>query len=279
MKLSGFTFVRNAIKHDYQIEESIRSALPIVDEYVVNVGRSEDGTLELVRSIDSPKIKIIETVWDDNLRTDGRLFGMQQDIALANCTGDWAFLLQADEVVHEHDLPVITDALRRYHDRPDVLGLVFRVLHFKGDYWSVDPWMYHWATRIIRRRPNIHSATDGYDFEIDGRPDVLKNHPESLRIKARIFHYGYARDSSALREKRRYQLRRHEGERWTEDEMDALAEIEAKFPTYDVLKDYRGSHPKVMERRVLAASRLKPRRSRWLNPRFYQEVWKHGFRG
>ena len=51
VKVSGFTIVRNAIKLDFPVEASIRSLLPVCDEVVVNVGRSEDGTLELVRAI------------------------------------------------------------------------------------------------------------------------------------------------------------------------------------------------------------------------------------
>ncbi len=50
VKISGFTIVRNAIKLDFPVEASIRSILPVCDEVVVNVGRSEDETLELVRS-------------------------------------------------------------------------------------------------------------------------------------------------------------------------------------------------------------------------------------
>ena len=68
MKVSGFTFVRNAVKYDYPVVESIRSILPAVDEFIVNVGRCDDGTLELIRSIRDPKIKIVESVWDETLR-------------------------------------------------------------------------------------------------------------------------------------------------------------------------------------------------------------------
>ena len=70
MKVSGFTFVRNAVKYDYPVVESIRSILPVVDEFIVNIGRCEDGTLELIRSIGDPKIEIVESVWDATLRKD-----------------------------------------------------------------------------------------------------------------------------------------------------------------------------------------------------------------
>jgi glycosyltransferase involved in cell wall biosynthesis len=103
MKIAGFTFVRNAIKYDYPIIEAITSILPICDELVVAVGNSEDGTLELIQSIDSPKIKIIETIWDDSLREGGRVLAVETDKALAAISPDanWCFYIQGDEVVHE----------------------------------------------------------------------------------------------------------------------------------------------------------------------------------
>src|SRR5213083_1850014 len=125
MKVSGFTFCRNAVRYDYPLVESIRS-------------------------IGDPKIRMIESVWDETLRKDGLIYAQQTNIALAQCTGDWAFYLQADEVIHEDDVPRIVEAMRTYHRRSEVKGLVFRYLHFVGDYWSVNPWFYHKAVRIIR---------------------------------------------------------------------------------------------------------------------------------
>ena len=45
MKVTGFSFVRNAIKFDYPVFEAITSILPLCDEFVVAVGKSEDDTL------------------------------------------------------------------------------------------------------------------------------------------------------------------------------------------------------------------------------------------
>jgi hypothetical protein len=279
MKVSGFTLIRNALKFDFPIVESITSLLPLVDEYVVNVGRSEDDTLGLVRSIGSPKIRIVETVWDDSLKTDGKLFGTQQDLALSHCTGDWAFCLQADEVVHEDHLPVIRRAMEQYLDRPEVIAIVLRVLHFKGDYWSLDPWMYHRATRIVRNNGTIRSAIDGFDFEVEGGQGVIKNGTAGRLIPAQIFHYGYARRPEALLEKRRYQIRRHEGDRLSEERIDTWAEQDAQFLDYAILKNFRGTHPKVMQERISRAPRIRPYRNRWLSLDFYRRVLKHGFRG
>ena len=112
MTVSGFTFCRNAVKYDYPLVESIKSALPLCDEFIVNVGRCEDGTLELVQSIGDPRIKIVESVWDESLRKDGLIYSQQTNIALSHCTGDWAFYIQADEVVHEDDLPVLRRSMK-----------------------------------------------------------------------------------------------------------------------------------------------------------------------
>lgn len=103
MKVSGFTIVRNALKYDYPVLEAINSVLPLCDESVVAVGNSEDTTMDLIKSIQSSKIKIIETVWDDTLRAGGRTFAMETDKAFQSVSqdADWRFYIQADEVLHE----------------------------------------------------------------------------------------------------------------------------------------------------------------------------------
>jgi hypothetical protein len=267
------------IKYDFPIVESIHSILPVVDEYIVNVGKSEDDTLDLIRGIKSDKIRIVESVWDDSLIKDGRIFGIQQDIALSHCTGDWAFCLQADEVVHEDDLPVIRSAMEEYLDQPEVLGIVFRVLHFKGDYWSLDPWMYRKATRIVRNNGKIRSTVDCCDFQVEGSSKMIKSSSGSRLIGARIFHYGWVKDPKVLREKLRFQISRHDGHRLTEQAIDDQALFRSQYPTYDILKEFWGTHPQVMQERVLKARRLRPRINRWLNWRFYREVFAHGFKG
>src|SRR2546427_12073408 len=109
MKISGFTFCRNIVRYDYPIIESIRSILPIVDEFIVNVGRCDDGTLELIQSIGDPKIRIVESVWDETLRKDGLIYAQQTNIALSHCTGDCALYIQADVCVLEDELSFINE--------------------------------------------------------------------------------------------------------------------------------------------------------------------------
>lgn len=281
MKISGFTFCRNAIKYDYPIVESIQSILPIVDEFIVNVGNSEDETLKLIQSIGDPKIRIIESVWDESLKKDGLILSQQTNIALRQCTGDWAFYLQADEVVHEEDRPGLVWKMKEALTKPDILGLSFRYLHFYGDYYTIHPWFYRRAIRIIRNNGNVESVGDAVGFCIKSTKEFLhpKDRRRCLPSGARIFHYGYVKDPRVLVEKVRYQASRYHGDAVPEEQARRLEKDRYEFDQYDILKEFRGDHPRVMRDRVQNAERLQPRRNRWLNPRFYRYVFQHGFKG
>ena len=71
MKVSGFTFIRNGSVLGYPYLESIRSILPVVDEFIVNVGFSSDDTLEQIKSIGDPKIRVVESAWNENMHDRG----------------------------------------------------------------------------------------------------------------------------------------------------------------------------------------------------------------
>ncbi len=281
MKVSGFTFIRNAVRYDYPVVESIRSILPIVDELIVNVGQCEDGTLELIRSIGEPKIRIVESVWDETLRKDGLIYAQQTNIALAHCTGDWAFYLQADEVLHEKDYERIQKALRDHLSDPIVLGFTFRYLHFYGDYWTVNPWGYHRAVRIIRNDGQMESCGDAVGFWLKADQGYLQTvHKERVRPSgATIYHYGYVKPPRILLDKFRYQVVCYHGDHPGTEQARMLAKETYEFEDYDIMKNFVDAHPAVMMQRVSQYPVLKPQRNRWLKPAFYRAVLKRGFRG
>jgi glycosyltransferase involved in cell wall biosynthesis len=281
MKVSAFTICRNAVRFDYPIVEVIRSGLPLVDEFVVNVGQSDDGTLELIRSIGSDKIRIVESFWDDNLKKDGLLFSIETNKALARCAGDWALYLQADEVLHEADYETIRRSLRDHLADPAVLGLTFKYLHFYGDYYSLNPWFYHRAVRIIRNDGQVESFGDAVGFCLKADQGYLQTaHRDRLRPSgATVFHYGWVKQPKVLLEKFRYQVARHHGDQPGEEQARMLAKEAYEFDEYDIMKNFTGEHPAVMRERVSRYPKLKPGRNRWLEPAFYRAVAKRGFRG
>ena len=199
MKVAGFTFVRNAIKYNYPVVESILSILPLCDEFVVAVGKSEDDTRNLILSIGDPKIRIIDTTWDDTMRQGGRVLAVETDKAFdaisPGCT--WAFYLQADEVVHEKYLPAIRAAMEAMAGDPAVEGLVFSYLHFWGSYGYIGDsrqW-YRREVRIIRNDHRIRSYQDAQGFRINGRKLNV-----SL-VDASIYHYGWVKPPDAQQAK------------------------------------------------------------------------------
>ena len=186
MKVTGFSFVRNALKFDYPIVEAITSILPLCDEFIVAVGKSEDDTLQLIKSIDSSKIKIIETVWDDSLREGGRVLAVETDKAFAAISPDtdWAFYIQGDEVIHEKYHQVIIEELKKWKDDSRVEGLLLKYLHFYGSYNYVGDsrrW-YSREIRILKYNKNIRSFRDAQGFRMIDKKIKVKP------IDAYIYH-------------------------------------------------------------------------------------------
>ena len=132
MKVSGFTFIRNGTVLGYPFIESINSILPICDEFIIAVGPSEDDTLARLRNINSKKIKIIQTQWNENMKDRGFVYAQQKMIAQFNCSGDWAFYLEGDEVIHEDDLITIKKSMQKSLNNFRIEALVFDYYHFFG---------------------------------------------------------------------------------------------------------------------------------------------------
>ncbi len=197
MKVSGFTIARNAIKFNYPILESIQSILPICDEFIVNVGDSEDGTLDLIKSIKSDKIKIIRNVWD--LSQGPEVLSHQTNLALKECTGDWAFYLQSDEVIHDKDLPKLKCMMQSHVDDKGVDVLRLWWFHFYGSYfrYRIDGGWYQKQDRIIRNDGTVESCGDAFGFQRkDGRDLARKN------TRCFLYHYGWVHPQEVMTQRR-----------------------------------------------------------------------------
>ena len=248
MKVSGFTFVRNAIKFDYPIMEAITSILPVCDEMIVAVGNSDDATLALIKSINSPKIKIIQTTWDDTLREGGKVLAIETNKALAALSpdSDWYFYIQGDEVVHEQYLPNIQKAMQDNLNDPKVEGLLFKYLHFYGSYQYVadaQRW-YRQEIRIIRNQGNITSYRDAQGFRtIDDKKLSVK------WIDAFVYHYGWVKSPEIQKEKMKSSINF-----WTTDEESVGVkkhyEDNFDYSEIDSLRNFNGTHPAVMQARI-----------------------------
>lgn len=245
MFVSGFTFVRNAIKYDYPVLESIQSLLPLVDELVVCLGNSEDGTASLIDNIGNPKIRIVHSVWDETLREGGKVLAVETDKALdaVSTKADWCIYLQADEIIHEDDYPAIRQSMLAHLQNPAVEGLLFDYIHFYGSYDYVGDsrrWYRH-EIRIIRPGLGIRSFRDAQGFR---RQNQLLN---VKKCNARIFHYGWVKDPLYQQEKQKtFNKLWHSDEKVSKMVKDAHYD----YSGIDSLAVYNGTHPAVMHERI-----------------------------
>ncbi len=250
MKVSGFTFVKNAIKYGYPVVESIRSVLPIVDEMIVCLGDSEDETNKLIESIGSDKIKIIHSVWDDGLREGGKVLAVETDKAMdATATGsDWLFYIQADEVVHEKYHAMIVAAMKKYAADQRVEGLLFNYYHFYGSYKYIGDgrkW-YSKEIRVIRNKKSIRSYLDAQGFRWnDNRKLNVK------LIDAYIYHYGWVRNPLTMHQKNKDFGRLWAGKQ-NEQQQPEPDEKNDRFDysNIDSVTLFKGTHPAVMKELV-----------------------------
>jgi len=278
MKVSGFTFLRNGQKLGYPFVASIRSILPIVDEFVIALGPCDDDTEKMLHEIGNQKIRIIPTTWNERIRSDysvkGFVFGQQKSIALFNCTGDWAFYLEADEVLHENDLPKIRAAMEKHLDDERVEALAFDYLHFYGNKntiaWS--PGWYRSEVRIIRNTIPAWSSESLFFNVVVGHKK--SRHPRAAQTGATIHHYGWVRSEAQMN------LKAGATHKYWENAL--AAKVDYSKIDAAALKLFSGTHPKVIQgwlpkaeggfqadpHHQLTAREKKHRRMLWLEKTF-----------
>lgn len=246
MKIAGFTFIRNAVQNDYPIVEAITSILPICDEFVIAVGDCSDSTLELIQSIPSAKIRIIETVWDESAREGGRVFALETNKAYEAISPDtdWAFYIQGDECVHEDDLPVIKAAMQSHVNDDRVEGLLFNYKHFYGsyDYVAVSRRWYRREIRVVKFDPKVQSYKDAQGFRKDDRKIHAK------LIDASIYHYGWVKPPQGLNNKVRNFTQFYHDDAWLAENVPA--DYQFDYENAERLTRFEGTHPQVAQSRV-----------------------------
>ena len=248
MFVSGFTFINQAIRFDYPIVEAIQSILPLCDEVVVAVGDADDGTRALIEGIDSPKIRIVDTVWDPSLREGGRVLAAETDKAYAGISeqADWAVYIQGDEVMHEDDLTRIRAAMATHLDDHEVDGLLFNYRHFYGSYDFVgasDRWYAH-EVRVVRALPSVKSFRDAQGFRIRDN-ELLRVVP----VDAWIHHYGWVKPPKVMQEKRIQFNKLWHDDDWVEQHIVGPESFEYEAHIRSLTR-FSGTHPAVMQPRV-----------------------------
>ena len=238
MKVSGFTFIKNGQILGYPFLQSIQSILPIVDEFVINVGQSEDNTLNAIRSIKDKKIRIIESKWNDSMRDRGYVYGQQKMIAQYNCTGDWAFYIEGDEVYHERDLEKIKKSMELHLHDESVEALIFDFNHFYGNANSIlnSPGWYRSEARIMKNSIRSY-APDGLFWVVLGS-NKKGRYPRAKHTGATCYHYGWLRSEEQMNLKSR-KVQKYWGERPEVIDYSQMDQL--------IIKEFQGTHPEIIK--------------------------------
>jgi len=252
MKISGFSYVRNGFDYGVPFLEAYQSILPVCDEFVVTVGEGNDGTREAIQKLNDPKIRIIDTVWDMSLRANGKIFAQQTNMALDAITGDWAFHIQADEVIHENDIYKIKEAVERNDNDKRVEGFILPFIHFWGGYDHIrtSRRVHKNEVRLFRNGLGVRSYRDSLGFRKYRDFNAYANDTEKgekLRVKkidAPIYHYTEVRGPGAKTKKAAaigafYE--KNDGKPVQKEEYG-----------YDRLEKFTGTHPRLMSEKVKA---------------------------
>src|SRR5258706_14438124 len=195
--LSGFTLVRNAVKLDFPIVPAIRSVLEVCDEVVVNVGKSEDETRDLVASIGDPRVRILDTEWDFTKKNI--MLSIETQRAMDACCGSWGIYIQADEVLHQTGARILKEKVAEWDRDPRVEGLLVKYQHFYGgfDWVATSRRWYRREVRCVRLGRGIRPYQGAQGFPV---------RPQYREIRARgtdaqMFHYWGARPAQASQQK------------------------------------------------------------------------------
>jgi hypothetical protein len=235
MKVSAFTFIKNGQILGYPFLESIQSILPIVDEFIINVGISEDDTLTLIQSLSSSKIKIIESNWNENMHDRGYVYGQQKMIAQFNCSGDWAFYIECDEVYHESDLNKIVSAMQKNLNDKHVEALVFDFYHFYGNQNSFldSPGWYRSEARIIKNSIRSYAPDGLFWLILDS--NKKGRYPYAKHTGVHCYHYGWVRPENKMNLKSQ-KVQKYWG--------NSHSQIDYSKIDQTIIKEFNGSHPK-----------------------------------
>ncbi|MFB6236950.1 MAG: glycosyltransferase family 2 protein [Halopenitus sp.] len=205
MKVSGIFTVRNAIEAGYPFVESILSVKPAVDEFLVNDGGSDDGTLDVLMAMEDEYDKIELHQIDDFKSENWECIDHQISELIDRCSGDWIFESQADEIYHEDDIREILQLIQKCDEVGyNSIRQPRESITAKSN--EIGAYTYH-TVRIVRNLPDLETHWGGDDFRI-GAPGTSKyssHHvPPEYESTIPFYHYNRAFEEQSDENKRRH---------------------------------------------------------------------------
>lgn len=253
----------NPIDMYFPFKELLLSINDLADEVVILNCDSDEKVIygdsqvdiiidEVQKKYDfKPKLKIYYLPWQEHMMKNMEM--LAKTAAISQCSCDYVLLLDADEIIHEEDIPKIKRLVEL-----DKGSYSFRTIHFYKDYESV---IDSNKTEFYNHRPklfrNFEGTFDGYQswccteygtcgLETEYTADLVTWDYISLtklanKTKVNIYHYGWVRPDDVMLHKQntidnRYHRNFSNRSSWNWD--------------MSVVKAFEGTHPKVMKERI-----------------------------
>lgn len=254
-KLSAYSYVKNAQRFDYPLIESLLSVITVCDEVVVGYAvDSDDQTLALLEELarGHAQLRLFPSrVWEEQ-RLGGETIRLAAEEAMAQCSGDWLWHVQADEVYTRADAAEVRKLVDMYDNQP-VHAFRFGVLHFYGAYdvlLSPQAQEVGWYQHTIRLARAGHGRHFGDAWTLS-----LPETDAVVTVPVRIFHYGHVRELEAMRIKSNYMERLYHA---LPDDFSVAAAGAFRYDRVPVAYHlpYLEAHPESMQLRI-AQTRLR----------------------
>ena len=171
------------------------------------------------------------------MKDRGYVYGQQKMIAQFNCTGDWAFYIEGDEVYHEDDLEKIQSSMRMHLNDANVEALVFDFNHFYGNANSVlnSPGWYRSEARIIKNSVRSYAPDGLFWLVLDS--NKKGRYPKAKHTGVNCYHYGWVRSEVEMNLKSS-KVQKYWGSKHVK--------IDYAQMDQSIIKKFEGSHPKII---------------------------------
>lgn len=182
MKLSVCMIVKNEMEYIGYALESVR---PIASELIIVDTGSTDGTAE--------KYATHHFEWRDD-------FAAARNFSLEQATGDWALIIDADEILDHEHCKYVTQLAQ---GKPAAYQVTQRHYHNTGDFIGsklntgtpYDRGVYHVQTRIERLFPLKHGIEFVYRVHEQITPSCKANGIPIKLSPIVMHHYGYLKEN------------------------------------------------------------------------------------
>lgn len=199
MSCSGLLISYQCLIQDYPIEACIRSMLDIVDVGYVNDGMSTDGTLDLLYQLQTEygkdRLVVIARPWvhDRGFWARERNYILDEYVKT-----DWVLSLDADEILHEKELPILSGAMKD----STINSVSFKVKHFYGTpYYTIQgPSWFTRHTQLWRTSTGIRwlHREGGCADDIVWPNGMYAHLYNAYMSEAYLYHYGHCRSPRAM---------------------------------------------------------------------------------